>query len=266
MDRGSAPAAAPDRTVAPQTGAAFRAWVLRTADDELIIGHRHSEWTGFAPDIESDVALSSIAQEEIGHARAFYSALASGDGREADRLAFGRVAGAYRHAVLVERENGGWEWSLVRLALYERYDQERLRLLAASGQEPVAGLARTLLREERYHSLFAETWLTRLAAGSGEGRRRVQAALDDAWPDVLGLFEWTEEDAELLRAGLLQMDGAAQRAAWEHSVAPLLASCGLVRPESAPREGGRRGRHTETFDRLLAEMTEVWRSDPEARW
>src|SRR5260370_959197 len=116
------------------TRAGFREWLLRIADDELIIGHRHSEWTGFGPDLESDVAMSSIAQEEVGHARAFYTQIAAGEGDDADHLAFARRPAEYRNATLVERENGGWEWSIVRLVLYERYDVERLRLLAAHAQ------------------------------------------------------------------------------------------------------------------------------------
>lgn len=249
----------------PATRAAFYEYVLRAADDELIIGHRHSEWTGFGPDIESDVAFSSIAQEEIGHARALYGQLAPGEGG-ADSLAYSRRPPEYRHAVFVERENGGWESSIVRLALYERYDAERLRLLAASGQDPVAGLARALLREERYHVLFADTWLTRLAKGSPEGHDRVQRALDAAWPEALGLFEQTDADAHLESVGLLNASTVDRRRAWEAAVRQLLEACGLSVPASSSREGGRRGAHTEEFDRLLAQMTEVRRSDPEARW
>ncbi len=248
----------------PRVGAAFREWVLRAADDELIIGHRHSEWTGFGPDIESDVALSSIAQEEIGHARAFYAQLAAGGG-DADRLAFARAPAEYRHATLMERENAGWEWSIVRLVLYERYEAERLRLLSASGQEPAAGLARTLLREERYHALFADAWLTRLARGREEGHRKVQAALEAAWPEALGLFEATDADATLVAAGIADSP-AAQRRRWEAAIRQVLEPCGLVIPSASPNEGGRRGQHTPEFDRLHDQMTEVWRSDPEARW
>ena len=250
----------------PATRAAFREWLLRTADDELIIGHRHSEWTGFGPDIESDVALSSIAQEEIGHARAFYGQVAADEGGDADPLAFSRPLPAYRHGILVERANDGWEWSIIRLVLYERYDAERLRLLAASNQGPVASLARTLLREERYHVLFADAWLTRLSRGSPEGHRRMQAALDAAWPDALGLFEHTEADDVLAASGLLVTPPEAQRRTWETGACAVLGSCGLVIPSALPREGGRRGEHTPEFDRLHTEMTEVWRSDPEARW
>ena len=46
--------------------------LLELADDELILGWRNSEWTGIAPFLEEDVAFSSIAQNEIGHARALY--------------------------------------------------------------------------------------------------------------------------------------------------------------------------------------------------
>jgi ring-1,2-phenylacetyl-CoA epoxidase subunit PaaC len=250
----------------PSVRAAFREWLVRIADDELVIGHRHSEWTGFGPDIESDVAMSSIAQEELGHGRAFYEQIAQDEGSDVDRLAFGRAPAEYRHAALLEQENDGWEYSIVRLALYEAFEVARLRLVAASGQEPVAGLARILTREERYHGLFAETWLTRLAGGPAEGPGRVQAALDAAWPDALGLFEATPADDVLLRAGVLTASPAAQREAWIDAVRPVLDRCGLAMPTAAAREGGRRGVHTPAFDRLLAQMTEVWKADPEARW
>ena len=257
---------APAAIGGPGVRAAFREWLLRIADDELVMGHRHSEWTGLGPDIESDVALSSIAQEEIGHARAFYGQFVQAEGGDVDRLAFARAPAQYRHAVLAERENAGWEWSIVRLVLYERYDAERLRLLAAADQEPAAGLARTLLREEWYHGLFAEAWLVRLVRGMQEGHCRVQAALDAAWPEALGLFEVTDADDLLLASGILQTTPDAQRHAWEAAVRPVLEGCGLVVPAVTARQGGRRGRHTPDFERLHAQMTEVWRTDPEARW
>jgi ring-1,2-phenylacetyl-CoA epoxidase subunit PaaC len=245
---------------------AFREWLLRAADDELVIGHRHSEWTGFGPDIESDVAMSSIAQEEIGHARAFYDQAAADSGKDADRLAFDRAPTEYRHGILLERENDGWEFSIVRLALYEPFEVARLRVLGACGQEPVAGLARTVAREERYHGLFAETWLTRLARATPEGHAKVQAALERAWPDALGLFEATAADDLLQTRGVITRSPASLRTEWEEAVRPLLEELSLAVPAAASREGGRHGRHTAEFDAMLAQMTEVWRSDPEAKW
>ena len=257
----------------PSVRAAFREWLVRIADDELVIGHRHSEWTGFGPDIESDVAMSSIAQEELGHARLFYEQVAGDDPGGADRLAYGRAPDDYRNAVLLELPNQGWEFSIIRLALYEAYEGLRLGLLARCGQEPVAGLAATLGREERYHGLFASTWLERLAGaphgdagGTAGPRAKVQAALDAAWPYALGFFETTEADEVLLGAGVLTQPAAQQRESWEAAVRPLLARCHLTVPVAAPRDGGRRGLHTADLTQLHREMTEVWRSDPEARW
>ena len=254
----------------PAVRAAFREWLLRVADDELTIGHRHAEWTGVGPDIESDVAMSSIAQEELGHARLFYEQVAAEEPGGADRLAFGRAPEEYRNAVLLEQPNGGWEFTIVRLTLYEAFEQQRLGLLARSGQEPVAGLAATLGREERYHALFAATWLERLARSPGpvsaDARARVQAALDAAWPHALALFESTDADEVLLKAGLLGEPPDRQREAWEQTVRAILEPLGLTVPRGAPAPGGRRGVHTPDLARMHAEMTEVWRSDPEARW
>ena len=64
--------------------------LLELADDELILGWRNSEWTGIAPFLEEDVAFSSIAQNEIGHARALYELAAAELGTDADELAFDR--------------------------------------------------------------------------------------------------------------------------------------------------------------------------------
>ncbi|HKX16895.1 MAG TPA: 1,2-phenylacetyl-CoA epoxidase subunit PaaC [bacterium] len=269
----------------PAVRAAFREWLLRVADDELTIGHRHSEWTGVGPDIESDVAMSSIAQEELGHARLFYEQIAGDEPGGPDRLAFGRAPEEYHNAVLLEQPNGGWEFTIVRLALYEAFEQQRLGLLARSGQEPVAGLAATLGREERYHALFAAAWLERLArppappagttgrgapglpdAVSATAHARVQAALEAAWPHALAFFESTEADDALLRAGLLGDPPARQRETWERTVRAILEPLGLTIPTGTAAPGGRRGVHTADLMRMHAEMTEVWRSDPEARW
>ena len=47
--------------------------LLRVADDNLILGHRTSEWCGHAPTLEEDLALPNIALDLIGHAQALYS-------------------------------------------------------------------------------------------------------------------------------------------------------------------------------------------------
>ena len=58
--------------------------VLAFADDEHLIGQHHTEWIGIAPFLEEDLAITSIAQGELGHAARLYELLT----HEIDTLAF----------------------------------------------------------------------------------------------------------------------------------------------------------------------------------
>jgi ring-1,2-phenylacetyl-CoA epoxidase subunit PaaC len=136
--------------------------LLEIADDELILGWRDSEWTGIAPFLEEDVAFSSIAQNEVGHARALYELAARDLGTTADELAFDREPSAYRCSELVELRLPEWERTIARHVLYEQADEERLRRLKDSDDPEVAGLAAKIDREEVYHRLHAEMWHARL--------------------------------------------------------------------------------------------------------
>ena len=254
---------------APAVREAVIAYLLSIADDELILGHRHSEWTGFAPDIESDVALSSIAQEEIGHARLLYERVAQLAGGDPDGLAYGRAPDALRNAVLVEWPNGDWGFTIVRMFLYDRADALRLEALAGGLVAPLADLARTLRREERYHEIYGEQWLRRLARATDDSHGRVQAALDAAWPGAEALFAPVDGQDMLKEPGAIRVDGGAQLQRWRDAVLPVLDDVGLaVRPGSGqePAPDGRRGAHSEHLTVLLEEMTSVWRSEPGARW
>jgi ring-1,2-phenylacetyl-CoA epoxidase subunit PaaC len=159
--------------------------LLPLADDELVLGWRDSEWTGVAPFLEEDVAFSSIAQNEIGHARALYELVA---GEEADALALGRPASEYRCAPLVALRLPEWEDTIARRILYELGDAIRIEALASVDDAEVAGVARKIAREEVYHRLHAEMWLERLLADA-EGRRRLQGAVERLWAAALGLLE-----------------------------------------------------------------------------
>jgi ring-1,2-phenylacetyl-CoA epoxidase subunit PaaC len=151
--------------------------LLEIADDELILGWRDSEWTGIAPFLEEDVAFSSIAQNEIGHARAIYELLARERGTTADELAFDRLPEDYRCARLVELRLLDWEKTIARHYLYEQADAERLERLKQSDDPEVAGLAAKIDREEAYHRLHAQMWFDRL-----KDEPRFTAALDELHP------------------------------------------------------------------------------------
>src|SRR5512142_3106966 len=99
----------------PEVRDAYRDLLMFLADSELVIGHRHSEWTGFAPSAEEDVAFSSIAQDEMGHAHLYY-ALVTGvaDEDAVDELALGRGPRAMRHLPALHAPNGDWYFTIAR--------------------------------------------------------------------------------------------------------------------------------------------------------
>jgi ring-1,2-phenylacetyl-CoA epoxidase subunit PaaC len=151
--------------------------LLEIADDELILGWRDSEWTGIAPMLEEDVAFSSIAQNEIGHARALYELVARERGTTADELAFDRSPEEYRCARLVELRLPEWERTIARHFLYEEADAKRLERLKSSDDSEIAGLAAKIDREEAYHRMHAQMWHDRL-----RDEPRYAAALEELRP------------------------------------------------------------------------------------
>jgi ring-1,2-phenylacetyl-CoA epoxidase subunit PaaC len=137
--------------------------LLEIADDELILGWRNSEWTGIAPFLEEDVAFSSIAQNEIGHARALYQLAARDLGTTADELAFDREPAEYLCSAFVElRLVPDWARTIARHYLYEQADERRIKALMKSDDSEVAGLAAKIDREEVYHRMHANMWFDRL--------------------------------------------------------------------------------------------------------
>jgi ring-1,2-phenylacetyl-CoA epoxidase subunit PaaC len=209
--------------------------LLSLADDELILGWRDSEWTGIAPTLEEDVAFSSIAQNEIGHARALYELAAVELATDADALAFDRAPGEYRCAPLVElRLLDDWALTIARRYLYEEADRVRIESLKASDDPELAGLAAKIDREEVYHRLHAELWAARL-----RHEPRFIRAVDELWPLALGLLEPGQRDALARRVN---------------------------RPNSVPPKSAERGTHTPELAALWDEMTEVRHSAPGAQW
>jgi ring-1,2-phenylacetyl-CoA epoxidase subunit PaaC len=167
--------------------------LLQIADDELILGWRDSEWTGIAPFLEEDVAFSSIAQNEIGHARAVYELAARELGTTADELAFDREPAEYRCSALVQlRLVPDWARTIARHVLYEAADEARIAALKDSDDAEVAGLAAKIDREEAYHRIHAQMWAERL-----RGEPRFEAALEELRPLVSGRNGTTPEFAEL---------------------------------------------------------------------
>jgi ring-1,2-phenylacetyl-CoA epoxidase subunit PaaC len=245
--------------------AALAELLLSIADDEFVIGFWDSEWTGIAPMLEEDVATSSIAQDEIGHARALYELLAMLTDDDADRIAFGRDPDDYRHAALLNHARGDWAFSVARRWLYESADAVRLASVAASSWEPLAALAGKMRREETYHRMHADAWLRRLADGPADVRLRLVEALRRMWSDAQEVFAPMDGEEELVRHGFVAEPAGALHRAWRSEVGPILTPLVGELPDIRPSINGR-VRRTDDFRWLHGQFTMVARSEEEASW
>ncbi|MBA3959989.1 MAG: phenylacetate-CoA oxygenase subunit PaaC, partial [Chloroflexi bacterium] len=242
------------------TREALSSLLLTMADDEFVLGFWDSEWTGIAPMLEEDVAFSSLAQDEIGHARLLYEMLAQLGGGKADELAFGRHADEYRHCRLLDHPRTDWAFSVVRRWLYDTADAVRLNALRRSSFVPLAQVVEKIRREESYHLMHMDVWMRRLAA-DGEPRERLEGALASLWPDALSMFASVPDERRLVAEGILAapMPDLADRQ-YEQSLA-VLANLGLKEPGPRPSAAGGRDRAhaSESFRWLWGEFTMVHR-------
>lgn len=239
--------------------------LLAMADEEVLIGHRDSEWVGHAPILEADIAIASIAQDEIGHAILWYSLLQELGWPDPDRMAYFRDPPEFRNATLVELPRGDWAFTVVRQFLFDFAEKVRLEALIGSAWAPLAEAAAKVRREETYHLMHSRAWIARLGDATEESHQRMQAALDLAWPHALGLFEPAPGEALRVAEGI-QPPEAELRARWEAEVRPILEAASLVIPQAEPIYGGRAGRHTEHLTSLLADFQLVARSGLGETW
>ncbi len=236
------------------------------ADDEFVIGFSDSEWTGIAPLLEEDVAMSSLAQDELGHAAALYGLLGELTGTDPDALAYDREPPEYRHCRLLDHGRGDWAMTIARRFLYDSADGIRLEALAGGSWAPLAELVGKLVREERYHRMHAGTWLERLARNAGEPRHRLLAALAELAPDAATVFTPLPGEPALVEAGVLEAPMAELETRWRASIAPVFADLALPMPPPARDPGRGRLDHGEAFEWLWGEFTSVRRADPGATW
>lgn len=239
--------------------------LLAMADDELVLGHRDSEWTGHAPILEEDIAFANIAGDEIGHSAIWYRLRETLTGETPDQLIFFRDAPAYRNVQMVELPNGDWAFSMMRQYLFDAYERVALERLVESAYRPLAEAAAKVRQEELYHYRHTSTWIRRLGLGTEESHRRTQRALDDLWPYARQLFAAVPGEGALVEAEMVP-DPEVLRAAWQEQVRPFLEAAGLQPPAGVEGITAGRDDFTEHRPALLAEMQEVARLDPEAEW
>ena len=247
---------------------AIKELLYKIADDQLIIGHRNSEWTGLGPVLEEDIAFSSIAQDKIGQSLAVYSILHDMGEEEPDTIAFTRNSEQFRCSQYVEYPIGEYDFSLIRNILFNHAESIRFEMLAESSFEQISKLARKLKGEIKYHVMHADIWINQLGNASKESNSRLQKTLDESFNLALGIFENSEYEDFFISSKVFPGEEILKEL-WFEKIIPIIESSSLILPDKKtwkPALGGRKGKHTEYLQPLIDEMSEVFRIDPKAEW
>jgi ring-1,2-phenylacetyl-CoA epoxidase subunit PaaC len=244
-------------------------YILQLADNALVLGHRNSEWTGYGPILEQDIALSNVALDQIGQARYLYqhaAAVIGGDVSE-DRLAFGRDAWDYRNCLLVEQVNGDWGKTILRQFLFSAWQYYFYERLIHSRDRELAAIAEKSIKEVTYHLRWSGEWVIRLGDGTKESHERMVRGVDQLWKFTGELFIPAGYERSLIASGIA-VDIEAIRPVWAEKVGEVFGEAGLGVEDGAVwmQTGGKEGRHSEHLGFLLAEMQFLQRAYPDCEW
>jgi ring-1,2-phenylacetyl-CoA epoxidase subunit PaaC len=243
-------------------------YTLRLADDCLVLSHRLAQWSSLAPTLEDDIALTNIALDLLGQARAMYARTAEldGTGRSEDDYAFLRDEREFVNCLLVEQENGDFAMTIVRQLLCSTFQLAQWEALVGSTDEQVAAIAAKAVKESTYHRDHATDWTLRLGDGTDESQQRMETALATLCPYVSELFEADDVTRDVVARGIAP-DPAILGLEWEVYIDKVLSAATLHRPEGTwTPTGGRKGLHTEPFGYMVAEMQHLHRSHPDVTW
>lgn len=247
---------------------AIKELLYKIADDQLIVGHRNSEWTGLGPILEEDIAFSSIAQDKIGQSFAIYNMLHNIGESDPDAIAFSRNAERFKCCQYVERPIGEYDFSLIRNFFFNHAESLRFEMLAESSFEPIAKLARKLKGEIKYHVMHADTWVIQLGNANEDSRSKLQNTINTSFDLALGIFEPGDYEETLISSKIF-FGEKKLRGCWIEIIRPILSDASLLLPDEGnwnPVYGGRKGKHSEYLPPLIEEMAEVFRIDPGAEW
>lgn len=242
-------------------------YLLRRADDALILGHRLSEWCGHAPMLEEDMALSNMALDLLGQARELYTYAAKVEGRDndEDKFAYLRDVRQYRNLLLVEQPNGDFAVTMVRQLFYSVFADLYWRAMTRSSDATLAAIAAKSEKESAYHVRHCAEWIIRLGDGTEESHARAQEAIEHLWAFTGEMFE-VDDEGGLIDAGVA-VDVAELKSSWRKTVGDVVAEATLTLPSNDwMQRGGRAGRHSEHLGHLLSELQSLQRSFPGATW
>ena len=244
-------------------------YVLRLADNALILSQRLSQWCGKGPALEEDMALTNVALDLIGQARLWYAYASELEGaqRSEDELAFLRDAHQFRNFLLLEQPNGSYADTMMRQFLFDTWHYHYLQALCHSSDERLAAIAAKSLKEVTYHLRRSGDLVVRLGDGTAVSHQMMQDALDELWRFTGEMMMADQLDLDLHAAGVAP-NLAEIKSAWDAHVAVVMQTATLQLPaaDSWMQKGGKQGVHTEHMGYVLAEMQFLQRAYPGAQW
>ena len=244
-------------------------YLIRLGDNALILGQRLGEWCGHAHQLESDIALTNVALDNVGQARMLLTKAGEieGKGRTEDDLAFHRSEFEYRNNLLLEQPNGDFGQTIMRQFLFDVFQYHFLNELKKSSDEFLQSFAVKSLKEVSYHRSLSSDWIIRLGDGTDVSHTKMQNALDALWEYTGELFEMNEVDEVLIKENIAP-DLSAIQPKWEEEVKSVLEEATLTIPDTKGymATGSRDGHHTEYLGYILSEMQYLPRMMPEAKW
>lgn len=244
-------------------------YLIRLADDRLILGHRLSEWSGHGPILEEDIALANISLDYIGHAASLYEYAVEieDEGRHRDDIVYFRNDVEYKNLKITELPKGDFGFTIARQFLFSAFSYFLYQGLSDIEDEQFCGMVQKHFKEVKYHLRHSREWVLRLGDGTEESHERIQDSFDEIWTYTGELF-YTDEVDELLVNEGLAVDPNDFKSDWKELVVETLEEATLEVPDfdQYMAEGGRKGFHTEYLGHLLAEMQHLRRSYPDADW
>ncbi len=242
-----------------QNQASYITFLTRLADNNLILGHRLSEWCGHGPELEQDIALINVALDLIGQSRFLYQKIGDLEQKTEDQIAYFRDAGQFYNLLLCELPNEHFGTTILRQYLYDQFHYLVLEQLISSSDEFLVSYAKKSIKEVEYHVMQSKAWVIRLGDGTEKSHQKIKASLDKLWPYTDEFFMMDSVEDPLLEAEKIKKQ-------WLVKVNQTLSEATLEAPEQTwPQKGGKWGKHTEHLGFILADMQFLQRAYPDAK-
>ena len=247
---------------------ALNTYILRLADNGLVLGQRLCEWCANAPVLEEETAIMNTSLDLFGQARNWLNYAVEHDAnlQDCDAVTMLRDERAYLNLLLVEQANGNFADTMARQYLFDTWHLLTLEALCNSADTTIAAIAAKSVLEVRYHKQRSRNWILRLGDGTPLSHQRMQTAIDDLWTYVGEMFSLDDLEQNLVAKGIAA-DQSIIAPQWHTLVANTMAEATLQVPTDGYNQmGGKQGLHSEGLGIMLAEMQSLYRAHPGATW